>query len=162
MYPFASLPENLTALCGVLRHNHGFRIGPRELQDAARALQLIRGPLLVNRPASRYSWLPRTRMESQSVDVVVDTAHRLARLCGDDDPGGAAAAATAGLRFDPGSQLLWRDLLVAESLDPVDPDTAGVVDQLLGTLQSIGAPLEAETEALIEELLPARKAREQA
>jgi uncharacterized protein with von Willebrand factor type A (vWA) domain len=40
VYPFASLPENLTAFCGVLRHNHGFRIGPRELQDAARALQV--------------------------------------------------------------------------------------------------------------------------
>jgi uncharacterized protein len=40
MYPFASLPENLTAFCGVLRRDHGFRIGPRELQDAARALQV--------------------------------------------------------------------------------------------------------------------------
>jgi uncharacterized protein len=40
MYPFASLPENLTAFCGALRRDHGFRIGPRELQDAARALQV--------------------------------------------------------------------------------------------------------------------------
>jgi uncharacterized protein len=40
MYPYRSLPENLTAFCGVLRHDHGFRIGPRELQDAARALQV--------------------------------------------------------------------------------------------------------------------------
>src|SRR6187200_3186608 len=40
VYPFASLPENLTAFCGVLRHTLGFRIGPRELQDAARALQV--------------------------------------------------------------------------------------------------------------------------
>jgi uncharacterized protein len=39
MYPFASLPENLTAFCGVLRRDHGFRVGPREIQDAARALQ---------------------------------------------------------------------------------------------------------------------------
>jgi uncharacterized protein len=40
VYPFSSLPENLTAFCGVLRRDHGFRIGPRELQDAARALQV--------------------------------------------------------------------------------------------------------------------------
>ena len=40
MYPFASLPENLTAFCAALRRDHGFRIGPRELHDAARALQV--------------------------------------------------------------------------------------------------------------------------
>jgi uncharacterized protein with von Willebrand factor type A (vWA) domain len=38
--PFGSLPENLAAFCDVLRRDHGFRIGPRELQDAARALML--------------------------------------------------------------------------------------------------------------------------
>jgi uncharacterized protein len=38
MFPFASLPENLAAFCDSLRRNHGFRIGPRELHDAARAL----------------------------------------------------------------------------------------------------------------------------
>lgn len=40
MYPFASLPANLAAFCAELRRDHGFRIGPRELQDAARALQV--------------------------------------------------------------------------------------------------------------------------
>jgi uncharacterized protein len=38
MYPFASLPENLAAFCDVLRRDYRFRIGPRELGDAARAL----------------------------------------------------------------------------------------------------------------------------
>ena len=32
MYPFASLPDNLIAFCAVLRRDHGFRIGPGELQ----------------------------------------------------------------------------------------------------------------------------------
>jgi len=41
MYPFASLPENLTAFCAVLRREHGFRIGPGELHDAARALEIV-------------------------------------------------------------------------------------------------------------------------
>jgi uncharacterized protein with von Willebrand factor type A (vWA) domain len=40
MYPFASLPANLAAFCAELRRDHGFRIGPGELQDAARALQV--------------------------------------------------------------------------------------------------------------------------
>jgi uncharacterized protein len=37
-YPFASLPENLAAFCALLRSEYRFRIGPRELQDAASAL----------------------------------------------------------------------------------------------------------------------------
>jgi uncharacterized protein with von Willebrand factor type A (vWA) domain len=41
MYPFASLPENLAAFCQVLRRRHGFRIGPGELHDAARALDVV-------------------------------------------------------------------------------------------------------------------------
>ena len=41
MYPFASLPENLAAFCDVLRRQFGFRIGSGELQDAARALDVI-------------------------------------------------------------------------------------------------------------------------
>ena len=41
MYPFASLPENLVAFCWVLRRDHGFRIGPGELHDAARALEVV-------------------------------------------------------------------------------------------------------------------------
>jgi uncharacterized protein with von Willebrand factor type A (vWA) domain len=40
-YPFASLPANLAAFCAVLRRDHRFRIGPRELQDAARALEIV-------------------------------------------------------------------------------------------------------------------------
>ena len=41
MYPFATLPENLAAFCEVLRRQHGFHIGPGELHDAARALDVV-------------------------------------------------------------------------------------------------------------------------
>lgn len=41
MYPFASLPENLAAFCGLLRRTHRFRVGPGELQDAVRALEVV-------------------------------------------------------------------------------------------------------------------------
>lgn len=41
MYPFASLPENLIAFCAVLGRDHGFRIGPGEQHDAARALEVV-------------------------------------------------------------------------------------------------------------------------
>ena len=39
-YPFASLPENLTAFCAALRRDHRFRAGPRQVHDATRALEL--------------------------------------------------------------------------------------------------------------------------
>ena len=39
-YPFASLPENLAAFCALLRGAYRFRIGPGEMQDAARALTI--------------------------------------------------------------------------------------------------------------------------
>jgi uncharacterized protein with von Willebrand factor type A (vWA) domain len=39
-YPFASLPENLASFCSLLRRDYQFRIGPRELMDAARGLEI--------------------------------------------------------------------------------------------------------------------------
>ncbi len=39
-FPFASLPENLAAFCALLRNEYRFRAGPRELRDAAHALEL--------------------------------------------------------------------------------------------------------------------------
>jgi uncharacterized protein len=41
VYPFTSLPENLAAFCAILRRRHGFKIGPGELHDAARALDVV-------------------------------------------------------------------------------------------------------------------------
>jgi uncharacterized protein len=40
-YPFAALPENLAAFTETLRRRHGFHIGPGELHDAARALDVV-------------------------------------------------------------------------------------------------------------------------
>jgi uncharacterized protein with von Willebrand factor type A (vWA) domain len=41
MYPYGSLPDNLAAFCDGLRRSHRFRIGPGELHDAARALEIV-------------------------------------------------------------------------------------------------------------------------
>jgi uncharacterized protein with von Willebrand factor type A (vWA) domain len=41
MYPFRSLPQNLVAFCDYLRREHRFLIGPREVRDATRALELL-------------------------------------------------------------------------------------------------------------------------
>lgn len=41
MYPFGHLPGNLAAFCAVLRRDHGFRLGPGTVADAARALDVV-------------------------------------------------------------------------------------------------------------------------
>jgi uncharacterized protein with von Willebrand factor type A (vWA) domain len=41
MYPFRTLPQNLVAFCDLLRRDHRFAIGPREVRDATRALELL-------------------------------------------------------------------------------------------------------------------------
>jgi uncharacterized protein with von Willebrand factor type A (vWA) domain len=38
-FPFDSLPENLAAFCAVLRRDYRFRVGPRELIDAAHGVE---------------------------------------------------------------------------------------------------------------------------
>lgn len=141
------------AFCTLARRARDADAGT-ERELLRRALQLVRGELIARRPVARYSWLPRTRLERQVGDVVVDAAHRLAEMSFDDDPAGAASACRAGLRLDPTSQLLWRDLLTAEDRNPDGPGTATVVDEMAQVLQAAKAPLEAETEALVIELLP--------
>jgi uncharacterized protein len=41
MYPFGSIPSNLVAFGDVLRNEYGFKIGPRELEDTARVLEMV-------------------------------------------------------------------------------------------------------------------------
>src|SRR5258705_10777315 len=55
MYPFAGLPENLSAFCEVLRRHYGFRIGSGELHDAARALDIV---ALADERAVRHALRP--------------------------------------------------------------------------------------------------------
>jgi len=154
----ADVAVDWAALCDLAQRSRHAQ--PREERELLRrALHLVRGRLLEGRPAGRYSWLPRTRLERHVEDVVVDAAHRLVTLCRTDrDPGGAAAAARAGLRLAPGSQLLWRDLVRAEYDGPGGPeasaDAAGTMAEVLGER---GAPIEPETETLVDELIPAQQ-----
>lgn len=138
------------------------KVGPRDERELLRrALHLVRGPFLDGRPDGRYAWLARTRLEAQVEDVVVDAAHRLGELCHlDRDPAGAAGAARAGLRLAPGSQLLWRDLVRSEYDGPGGADAAAEAAATMAeVLAGRGAGIEPETDALVEELLPARAVR---
>src|SRR5262245_7464649 len=41
MYPFGTLPDNLVAFGGFLRDRYAFHVGPREIHDAARAIEIV-------------------------------------------------------------------------------------------------------------------------
>jgi hypothetical protein len=117
-----------------------------------RALKLVRGEVFDGVPEGRYGWIARDDVTRTMVRVVVDGAHRLAELFSDDDPGGAAMAAESGLRISPGSQRLWRDLMRARYAETGVAGVQRTLDQMSEALHSI--PLEPETEALAQELLP--------
>ncbi len=124
-----------------------------EVELLRRGLQLIRGESFAGIPEGRYGWVAHDDLERVMRRVVVASAHRLVDLLGgDDDPGGASAAAEAGLRLDPANQLLWRDLLRARYASDGQAGVRRTLDAMGPALRGIA--LEAETTALVEEYLP--------
>jgi hypothetical protein len=125
-----------------------------EVELLRRGLQLVRGESFAGTPDGRYAWVAHQDLERTMRRVVVASAHRLVELlAGDDDPGGAAAAAEAGLRVDPANQLLWRDLLRARYASDRQAGVRRTLDAMGAALRDV--PLEAETDALVREYLPA-------
>ncbi len=130
--------------------------GPQqEARLLGEALRLAQGPLLGTRPAGRYSWLARVRLERAARGLLVDAAHRLGVLCRrDGDPEAARQAAWSGLRVAPTEELLWRDLLRATAAT----GTPGAVEQVAAdlelTLHDAGLTVASATVALLDELLP--------
>ncbi len=130
-----------------------------EAYDLGRALDLVQGQLLEDRPPGRYAWLATDELEYEVTARVADTAHRLAglRLAG-GDPEGAMAAARAGLRL-----ASPRRTALARSAPGGAPDRAGqhllraVVEELCArtALDEVLPRMAPETEALIDELYPA-------
>lgn len=141
--------------CELVRRSRTAQTTRDERELLRRGMHLIRGQFLSGRAPGAYSWIARVHLERVIPDLVAQAAHRLAELSlGDDDPAGAANAARAGLRLTVGAEYLWRDLLIAEFRHGGQAAAEQVVQLLGETAQAQGFPLTAETQALIEELLP--------
>jgi uncharacterized protein with von Willebrand factor type A (vWA) domain len=96
MYPFSSLPENLAAFCETLRRQHAFHIGPGELHDAARALDVVN---IADERAVRHALRPI--LVSRLDDIAVfDTAFTKFFL---RDPEGVPGDELPSTRREPGS-----------------------------------------------------------
>ncbi|WP_433464533.1 hypothetical protein [Spirillospora sp. CA-128828] len=123
----------------------------------AYALDLVRGPLLADRPRGRYAWLADHDLEYEAPARVIDVAHRLVVLRLEEaDARGAVSAARAGLRLAPEDEGLWRDLLRATHASGDVAQVQVVVDELRARVgrDPLFDRLQPETEALVEELLP--------
>lgn len=146
--------------CDLVRRSRTAQTVRDERELLRRSLHLVRGPFLSGRPRGSYSWIARVHLERLVPDLVVDAAHRLWELTtGDDDPAGAVSAVRAGLRLAGSSDLLWRDLLVAEHRYGGVAAAEQVVAALGERIQVHGLMLSPETEALIEELMPTAASR---
>lgn len=127
--------------------------GAEEVDLLRRALKMVRGEVFDGVPERRYGWVAHNDLTRTMQRVVIDGAHRLSQLLNDaDDAAGAAQAAESGLRINPGSQVLWRELLRARYTGTGIAGVKQTLDAMGEALQ--GIPLEAETEALVEEYLP--------
>jgi uncharacterized protein with von Willebrand factor type A (vWA) domain len=93
MYPFGSLSSNLAAFCASLRQNQGFRIGPRELRDASRALTLA--PLAAERTV-RDVLRPILAHTQRDISLFDDAFQRFFH------PGATSGRGTPAVHDEPG------------------------------------------------------------
>ncbi len=133
--------------------------------DLTTALRMVSGALWTNLPADRYRWATAGPIARGTRAGVVDVAHRLAGLTLDfGDTMTAMAACRTGLRAVPTSQVLWRDLLRTVAARGDRRTLEAVATEMYRTITTNGSRrggrAEAETDALVQTLLPGfRRAR---
>jgi hypothetical protein len=149
-----SVVVDLDVLCTLLHRSRTALDARAEADLLARALRLVRGPLVGGIEAGSYAWLARTGLHAAVPALVVDASHRLAELLGDDDPHAATEAARRGLLVDPCDQRLWRDVLrLAYGLGGVDGARTAAREMTL-TLAGLGVEPDGPTQALLGDLVP--------
>ena len=139
MYPFASLPENLAAFCAVLRRDYAFRIGPGELHDAARALDVVD---LADEQAVRHAL--RAVLSGTLDDVTVfDPAFAAFFFPG---PSGLRQDQLPSTRLDLGSDAEAREASAAKTRHALPPgaETADTFESGAGPM----TPFEAADDGL--------------
>ena len=121
------------------------------------AMDLVHGPAWADLPAGRYSWLAASGIERKMAEAVVETSLKLAEAALRYNDGTLARTALqTGLRFNPACEELWRATLRLASHFGDQGDVSAVASQMYAALRRHGGPrgAEAETDALVDELLP--------
>jgi uncharacterized protein with von Willebrand factor type A (vWA) domain len=157
MFPFASLPENLAAFGSVLRHQYGFRVGVRHVQDALRVLAIA--PIADER-AIRNLWRPilsSTADEAAMFDRAFDAFfhHRTRSALERERTTDSAFGETNTSRQKSGERRRDHERLGDDSATHESPSNAIVdvetvddrADERDDTLRSSYSPIEGEAQA---------------
>jgi DNA-binding SARP family transcriptional activator len=136
------------------------RVRRRLLRDA---LALARGPLLADRPASRYGWLTHEIVDAQLPVLVAEVALGLSQLRVDaGKPDAAVEAVEAALAISPADERLWLELIRATNATGDPARLAAAADSLIARNTAINGAargLPPRVEALLDELLPTWQSR---
>ncbi|WP_116199100.1 LysM peptidoglycan-binding domain-containing protein [Amycolatopsis circi] len=141
-----------TVLCDWFRFQHLVKTatGENRLNRLQQALDLVDGLPLSNVPRGRYEW--SSWHQRDMIDQIVEVAHTLVtayRAAGDLTL--ARRAAARGLRAEPVSELLSRDLLQTELSAGNRVAAAAVAGRLEETSVVLGVPLEDDTRDLLKQ-----------
>src|SRR5262245_37941443 len=123
----------------------------------SQALDLVRGEPWSALPARSYGWLAYDSVDDDARVAVVLTARRLASVCAERGDGrGARDAILRGLEVAPAAENLWQDALRLAAKLGSRTDVRAVADEMYSAIEHHGSPAgaTAETEALVEELIP--------
>jgi hypothetical protein len=128
-----------------------------DMSSLGQALELIRGEPWSELPARSYGWLAYDTIDEDVRIAIVLAARRLARACADRGDGrGARDAIVRGLWVAPAAEDLWRDALRLAAQLGSRNDVQAVADEMYTAIDEHGSPTgaTAETDALVEELIP--------
>lgn len=131
--------------------------GTDAVGDLELALTLVKGSVWADVPAGRYGWLAYEAVEADVRVAVVAVARRLASLTAEaGDPIRSRNALQAGLRVAPACEEIWRDALSLANTFAGRSDALAVADDMYAAIVRYGSTrgAEAETDAVVDELLP--------
>ena len=122
----------------------------------SQALDLVRGEPWSELPARSYGWLAYDSVDDDARVAIVLAARRLASTCaGRGDGRGARDAILRGLQVAPAAEGLWQDALRLAAKLGSRSDVRAVADEMYAAIdQHSPTGATAETEALVEELIP--------
>jgi LysM repeat protein len=132
------------------------RLGLRDENESREALQqaldLVDGIPFSNVQNGRYAW--SSWHQREMIDNIVDLAHSLVLECqGAGDPAAARRAAARGLRAEPTSEVLHRDLLRLEHSAGNTSAVRAIARKISDVAASLDTELDAETSTLVDRVL---------
>ncbi|GAB3362605.1 LysM peptidoglycan-binding domain-containing protein [Amycolatopsis echigonensis] len=126
--------------------------GDKRLDRLQEALDLVEGTPLSNVPRGRYEW--GSWHQRDMIDQIVEVAHALVTAyCDAGDLPLARRAAARGLRAEPASEILSRDLLHVEHASGNRSAVSAVAGRLQESAEVLGVPLETDTTELLRTVL---------